>query len=294
MLRLLLVALPLVVASPAAVDAQEIDALQFKVQFPQFEVRSPPESRPLRPAARRDQHDSPATHTTPHARHPPTAHITMDAPRHYNSGKTIHPMIYFVINLFRAQGYQPTIRRCAPQPGRPPRMRRSFGQPCRCAREAGAHAAERTCARPCVRTRAVRFRACPTPRSPRRACLGAMPLALAIGTCERAASPVLLKACALLPGAGSRGCVQSGSTATAPSTSPPRPAGATSTPRSSSRLRPVGATLDPLTIECGPIDSGAWSSAPRPPKQTSTPAPSLATGPPHHRLSHDASPHSPV
>ena len=26
--------------------------------------------------------------------------------------------------------------------------------------------------------------------------------------------------------------------------------------RSSSRLRPVGALLDPLTIECGPIDSG--------------------------------------
>ena len=65
MLRLLLVALPLVVASPAAFDAQEIDALQFEVQFPlQFEVRSPPESHPLRPAATRDQHDSPATHTT--------------------------------------------------------------------------------------------------------------------------------------------------------------------------------------------------------------------------------------
>ena len=64
MLRLLLVALPLVVASPAAFDAQEIDALQFEVQFPlQFEVRSPPESHPLRPAATRDQHDSPATHT---------------------------------------------------------------------------------------------------------------------------------------------------------------------------------------------------------------------------------------
>ena len=100
MLRLLLVALPLVVALPAAFDAQEIDALQFEVQFPlQFEVRSPPESHPLRPAATRDQHDSPATtHTTPHARHPPTAHITMDAPRHWNAGKTIYPTIYFVTN----------------------------------------------------------------------------------------------------------------------------------------------------------------------------------------------------
>ena len=59
-----------------------------------------------------------------------------------------------------------------------------------------------------------------------------MQLALAIGTCVRAASPVLLMACALLPGAGSRSCERSGSTATASSTSPPRPAGATSTPRS--------------------------------------------------------------
>ena len=83
MLRLLLVALPLVVASPAAFDAQEIDALQIEVQVPlQIEVRSPPESRPLRPAATRDQHDSPALHSTPHARHPPTANITMDALRH--------------------------------------------------------------------------------------------------------------------------------------------------------------------------------------------------------------------
>ena len=45
LLRLLLVALPLVVASPAAFDAQEIDALQIEVQFPLLiEVRSPPES----------------------------------------------------------------------------------------------------------------------------------------------------------------------------------------------------------------------------------------------------------
>ena len=49
---------------------------------------------------------------------------------------------------------------------------------------------------------------------------------------SRAASPVLLTACALFPGAGSRSCEWSGTTATAPSTSTPRPAGATSTPRS--------------------------------------------------------------
>jgi hypothetical protein len=47
MLRLLIVALPLVVALPAAFDKQEVNALQFEVQSPlRFEVRSPPESLP--------------------------------------------------------------------------------------------------------------------------------------------------------------------------------------------------------------------------------------------------------
>ena len=69
MLRLLIVALPLVVALPAAFDEQEADAIQLEVQSPlQFEVRSPPESRPLPPGrATRDQHSSPDTHSTPHA-----------------------------------------------------------------------------------------------------------------------------------------------------------------------------------------------------------------------------------
>jgi hypothetical protein len=104
-------------------------------------------------------------------------------------------MIYVVTNLFTAQGYQPTIHRCAHQPGRPPRMRRSLGRPCRCAREAGAHAAR---ARARGRARAM---SAPAPARLRRlrARLSATPLALAIGTCERAASPVLLTACALLP-----------------------------------------------------------------------------------------------
>ena len=55
MLRLLIVALPLVVALPAALDEQEANAIQFELQSTlQFEVRSPPESRPLLPAATRD------------------------------------------------------------------------------------------------------------------------------------------------------------------------------------------------------------------------------------------------
>ncbi len=61
--------------------------------------------------------------------------------------------------------------------------------------------------------------------------------------------------------------------------------------RSSSRLRrgcgPVGALLDPLTIEYGPIDSvlviGAMTATAST-TAASTPAPPLATGPPHHSL----------
>jgi hypothetical protein len=66
---------------------------------------------------------------------------------------------------------------------------------CRCAHEAGAHAAS---ARARGRARAM---SAPAPARLRRlrARRGATPLALAIGTCERAASPVLLTACALLP-----------------------------------------------------------------------------------------------
>jgi hypothetical protein len=92
----------------------------------------------------------------------------------------IHPTIYVVTNLFTAQGYQPTIHRCAPQPGRPPCMRHSLGRPCRCAREAGAHAAR-------ARGRA-RAMSAPAPARLRGLCArrGATPLALAIGTCERA------------------------------------------------------------------------------------------------------------
>jgi hypothetical protein len=66
---------------------------------------------------------------------------------------------------------------------------------------------------------------------------------------------------------------------------------------SSSRLRPVGALVYPLTIKSGPVDSGLVIGAMTATASTtaaSTPAQPLATGPPHHRLSHDASPHSPV
>jgi hypothetical protein len=47
----------------------------------QFEVRFPPESRPLLPAATQDQHKSPNAHSTPRAQHP-NAPITIHAPRH--------------------------------------------------------------------------------------------------------------------------------------------------------------------------------------------------------------------
>jgi hypothetical protein len=81
MLRLLLVALPLVVTLPAAFDKPELNALQFEVQSPlHFKVRSLPGSRPLRPAATRINTTAPP-HSISHAHHPPSAHITMDAPR---------------------------------------------------------------------------------------------------------------------------------------------------------------------------------------------------------------------
>jgi len=46
MLRLLIIALPLIVALPAAFDEEEVNVLQFEAQSPlQFGVRSPPEPR---------------------------------------------------------------------------------------------------------------------------------------------------------------------------------------------------------------------------------------------------------
>ena len=73
MLRLLIVALPLVVALPAAFDEQEVNALHFEQSPLQFEVRSPPESRPHLPAATQDQHKSRRTllsaRTTPKRTH---------------------------------------------------------------------------------------------------------------------------------------------------------------------------------------------------------------------------------
>jgi hypothetical protein len=94
MLRLLLVALPLVVALPAAFDKQEANALHCEVQSPlQLEVRSPPNQVPPSspPAATRDQHDSPTTaHSTPHAHHPPSAHISL-SPRVRHITAHTHP-----------------------------------------------------------------------------------------------------------------------------------------------------------------------------------------------------------
>ena len=71
MLRLLIVALPLVVALPAAFEVQEANAIQFEVQSSLlFEVRSPPESRPLLPAAPQEINTTAPPHT------PLRTHIT--------------------------------------------------------------------------------------------------------------------------------------------------------------------------------------------------------------------------
>ena len=87
MLRLLIVALPLVFALPAAFDNQETNAIQFEVQSTlqfevqstlQFEVRSPPESRPLLP---REINTTPLCDTRHSARTTPkrTHHHARDA-----------------------------------------------------------------------------------------------------------------------------------------------------------------------------------------------------------------------
>eukprot|EP00900_Chrysochromulina_parva_P026555 jgi/Chrpa1/8533/Chrysochromulina_OHIO_Genome00011180-RA len=91
MLCLLLVTLPLVVALPAAFDEHEIDALQLEPSR-EINTTAPDPHTPLRTHTKRTQHNG-------------------RAEAHYNAGKTIHPSIYFVTNIFRAQGYQPTIHR---------------------------------------------------------------------------------------------------------------------------------------------------------------------------------------
>ena len=140
MLRLLIVALPLVVALPAAFDEQEANAIQFEVQSPlQFEVRSPPESRPHRPAATRDQHNTlHSARTTPRHTHHNARAAALER------GQDDPPRDQLRHQPLRAQGHQPTNHRCAHRPYRQPRMQRAaFGRPCRSARarETGAHAA---------------------------------------------------------------------------------------------------------------------------------------------------------
>ena len=112
----------------------------------------------------------------------------MDAPRHWNAGKTIYPTIYFVTNP-PSTGVPPA--RTATTHAAQLRSALPLRAPGRCA------CCRRTHRRPPARAR------CPLPRLPNsvdlRARRGAMQLALAIGTCERAASPILLTACALLP-----------------------------------------------------------------------------------------------
>jgi hypothetical protein len=124
MLRLLIVALPLVVALPAAFDEQEANAIQFEVQSPlQFEVRSPPESRPLLPAAPQEINTTaPPLHsarTTPTRTH---HHARAAALEHGQDGP---PRDQLRHQPLRAKGHQPFARRCVPRPGRQQRMQRA-------------------------------------------------------------------------------------------------------------------------------------------------------------------------
>ena len=160
MLRLLIVALPLVVALPAAFDNQETNAIQFEVQTTlqfevqstlQFEVRSPPESRPL---LAREINTTPlcdtrhSARTTPkrahhHARDAALERGPDDPPPRSTTGN----------NLFESQG---TPTHHPARPAATHAVQAAFGRPCRCARER-----ERETLQAHTRaTRAVRSRAC--------------------------------------------------------------------------------------------------------------------------------------
>ena len=146
MLRLLLVALPLVVALPAAFDNQETNAIQFEVQSTlQFKVRSPPESRPLLPAATREQHTTAPPHT-PLRTHNTQAHTsacmrrgTRARARRSTPRSTSSP-------TSSSQEHQPAGVPTGPVLAATRAARAAFGRPCRCARDRGT-CCRCTCAR---------------------------------------------------------------------------------------------------------------------------------------------------
>ena len=166
MLRLLIVALPPIVALPAAFDEQEANAIQFEVKSPlRFEVRSPPESRLLLPAAPREINTTAPPHTPlrTHNTHTHTSPCSSALKR----GQDNPPRDQLRHQPLRAQGHQPTNRRCAPRPGRQPHMQR--------AQLSVGPTAARACFRRCT-TLYVHTRArapAPTTCPPRRAGLRA-------------------------------------------------------------------------------------------------------------------------
>ena len=109
----------------------------------------------------------------------------MHAPRYWSAGKTIHPAINFVTNLFESRDTNPPPQVCPPAPQAATHVaaRAAFGRPCRCAREreTGAHAvgAHAHARRPLPRLPQLRARR--EARRPPRA----TQLALAIGTIVR-------------------------------------------------------------------------------------------------------------
>jgi hypothetical protein len=222
-------------------------------------------------------------------------------------------MIFFVTNLFRAQRHQPTIHRCAPHFGRPAAAR------ARPVRMLQAHAHE------AARERAISAPAPgPTPHSPRRACLSATPARrhLRWPSARASAPPRLfcLTACALLPRCrqprlravgldGHRALDISVTTGrrdvditvtrirplSRPRALPHGPGGAKPVPvsraRSSSGLRPRRRTARPAHHQERPrrLRPGHRRHANH---GVATPAPPPATGPPHHRLSHETTAHT--
>ena len=167
MLRLLIVALPPVIAL-LAFDEQEANAIQFEEQSPlRFEVRSPPESRLLLPAAPREIKTTAPPHT-PLRTHNTHAHTSPCTRRGTGARARRSTPDQLSLRPLRAQGHlRGTNPPTAGVPPGPAGSARSF-RSCRCARKTVRMLQVHT------RTRAPSARA-PTPSScpPRRAGLRA-------------------------------------------------------------------------------------------------------------------------
>ena len=175
-----LLILPLVVALPAAFDDQEANAIQFEMQSTlQLEVRSPPEFRPLLPAATRDLHRTKPRHTLHSARTTPKRTHQHARAAALERGQDDPSRDELRHQPLLAQGHQPTT--AGVPASRQPRMQRaqlSVGPLPLRARD------RCTCCR-CTRARVPSAPAPAPTTTPPRGAPDCARAALAISTCER-------------------------------------------------------------------------------------------------------------